>query len=579
MDRILEGLNSQFRAERDLHNLDSSKLFECFCGFCVIRSIHEEDFSPEEFRMGGGGDLSIDVAAVLINGDLLIDPLDVAAAVDNARSLDVHFIIVQAKTSGSFEGRVITDLADNLTVLFASKEVNYPTSPELSDFKRCIEAVYRDIGKLRELPRISVYYATSGRVTDDSHLEGKRKSAIDRLDGTNLFQYVQWSLLGARELRELYQRATTAVSAEFSMQKRISLPKIPGVEQAFLGLLPAIELVKIITDASGGVRKSAFFENVRDFQDYNSVNVEIQRTLQDESRRDRFAVLNNGVTIVAREIRTAGDDVRISEFQIVNGCQTCHVLFGEQDKLGSSVWVSVKLIESRDDDVISGITAATNRQTAVTGEDLEAKERFHKELEDLFKAFDEGERLYYERRSGQYSPQHGLEKTRIVSRGQLARAYASVFLGEPARAGRFYKALREARKDDLFREGQSTYAYYTSAAVAYRVEWLIRNRKIDGAYAPAKYHLMGAIKTMVLGEVELDPSPRKAEKQCKAILDVVWDVSRSTNIMQLIIEAVDKAIERARTTELVRDFLRSQRFTAALNLVLSEICPKVKEIR
>ena len=79
--------------------------------------------------------------------------------------------------------------------------------------------------------------------------------------------------------------------------------------------------------------------------------------------------------------------------------------------------------------------------TAVTDEDLEAKERFHKELEELFKSFEEPERLYYERRSAQYSPQSGLEKTRIVSRGQLTRAYASVFLGEAAKAASGFLGL------------------------------------------------------------------------------------------------------------------------------------------
>jgi hypothetical protein len=577
VDRILEGLNGQFRTERDLGNPKPDELFEAFCAFSILRSIYEDEFDPEEFRTGGGGDLAIDAAAVLINGDLLIDASDVAAAVDDARTADVHFIIIQAKTSSSFDGKVITDLADNLSALFDYQEHKYPLSQELINLQKCIEIVYRDIGKLKQSPQLTIFYATSGRVTDDAYLQSKLGSAITRLDDSNLFRGVDFQLVGARELRDLYQRATTAVSVDFSMQKRISLPKIAGVDQAFLGVLPASDLVTMLTDKAGGIRKSVFFENVRDFQDFNAVNLEIKETLQDSDRRERFAVLNNGITIVAREIRTAGDDVQISDFQVVNGCQTCHVLFDQKDNLGDSVWVSVKLIESRDEDVISGIITATNRQTAVTDEDLEAKERFHKELEELFKSFEEPERLYYERRSAQYSPQSGLEKTRIVSRGQLTRAYASVFLGEAAKAGRFYRDLREARKDDLFQEGHSTFAYYTSAAVSYRVEWLIRNKKIDRKYGPAKYHIMTAFKTLILGSVDLDRSPRKAEAQCKNILDVVWDIPRSTELMKTIISAVDEALDKSRTTELVRDFMRSQRFTNSLNQVLGEFLEKITE--
>lgn len=568
MDRILARINEQFRKERNLDELNSSELFESFCAFCVIHSLYEDDFDPEEFRTGGGGDFSIDAAAVLVNGELLIDAGDVSAVVQDSRTLDVHFVLLQSKTSSSFEGSVITNLADNLVSLFESGDLGYPLSQDVLNFKECIEVIYDDIGKLKKLPRMTVFYATSGRVTGDSYLERKRAAAIARLDDSNNFSEVNFQLVGARELRDLYQRAKIAVHAEFTMEKRISLPKIDGVKQAFLGLLPATSLVDIITDNGGGIRKSIFFENVRDFQDYNSVNVEIRKTILDSERRQRFAVLNNGVTIVARDVLTAGDEVRISDYQIVNGCQTCHVLFDEQDNLDDSAWISVKIIESDDEDVISGITAATNRQTVVTDEDLEAQEHFHKELEELFVSFDEPRRLYYERRSGQYSHQQGIEKTRIIKRGELTRAYASVFLGEAARAGRVYKTLREARKKELFQEGQSTFAYYTSAVVAYRIEWVIRNKKIDRKYSPAKYHLMGAFKSVILGDVELPRSPRKAELKCNEILKIAWDADESTKLVREIIEAVDEAISKYRTTELERDFLRSQVFTTALNEAL-----------
>lgn len=61
------------------------------------------------------------------------------------------------------------------------------------------------------------------------------------------------------------------------MPKRLTLPKIPGVEQAFLGVISGKELVRVISDPGQGIRKTLFYENVRDFQDYNPVNLEIQR--------------------------------------------------------------------------------------------------------------------------------------------------------------------------------------------------------------------------------------------------------------------------------------------------------------
>lgn len=449
MDKILKSLCDSFQEEHGLQSLDQAGLFEAFAGYCIISGFYEDEFDPDEFRIGAGGDLGIDSAGVIVNGDLLLDAADIEAAVSSARTLDVTIILIQAKTSPGFTAAVFTDLADNLVELFTNDIPKYPANSDVLDLKRGINAIFADVKKLRTLPALVVRYATSGQ-TGDLMLEAKRSAADKRLDDTNFFSTIDIQPIGARGLRDLYQSATTAVTAEFAMPKRITMPKIPGVEQSFLGVLPASELVRVITDAGGGVRKTLFFENVRDFQDYNPVNLEIQATIRDSDRRERFAVLNNGITIVTREMMVAGDDIHLKDFQIVNGCQTCHVRFDEKDLLDEGVYVNVRLIQSKDEDVITGITAATNRQTAVTDEDLAAQEKVHKDLEFLFASFTDQKRLYYERRSRQYSSSVLIEKTRIVTRGQLTRSYAAMFLNEPSRAGRYYKELKETRATDLF---------------------------------------------------------------------------------------------------------------------------------
>ncbi|MFC1410956.1 AIPR family protein [Streptacidiphilus sp. N1-12] len=573
MDRITEGLVKQFQQERGLKNLTESEAFEDFAGFCVISSYFEDEFDPDEFRMGAGGDLGVDIAAIIINGDLLLDAADVRAAVAQAKTLDVRIIIVQAKTTQGFEAKVFTDLADNLVELITSDMIPYPASPEIANLRECIDAIYADLGKLSRggLPALSVRYASTGAVGDNM-LEAKRKTAVKRLDQTNYFSEVDAIPLGARELRELYQRATSAVSAEFTMPKRITLPKMPLVEQAFLGVLPAKDLVKILTDPGGGIRKTLFFENVRDFQDYNPVNLEIQQTVKNSEGRERFAVLNNGITIVTRELTLAGDDIHIRDFQIVNGCQTCHVLFDEKANLTDGVHVNVRLIQSREENVITEITTATNRQTAVTDEDLQARENFHKELEVLFQSFSDSERLYYERRSRQYSSQQTVEKTRIVTRSLLTRTFASMFLNEPSRAGRYYKELKETRESDLFQPHQNALSYYTSAATSYRIEWLFRTKRIDRKYTPAKYQLLMAVKTYLLGTGDLPQGNRLADRECKKILDVMWDPAKAEELIQKLLPAVDIAAQGEDASgAITRDTVRTLRFADNLRRAVRQL--------
>jgi hypothetical protein len=565
-DRIVKSLSDAFADAQGITALEESNQFEAFVASATLSAYYDDDFNPLDFVIGAGGDLGVDVAAVVVNGDLLLDAADVELAVGAARQLDVTFVFVQAKRSESFQAAVFTDLADNLRHLFKEDSMRYPANADVVNMKRAISAVFGNISKFANgLPDVAVKYVTTGAVGDPL-LEEKRQSAVTVLDQTNYFESVLVEAIGARQLRDQYQAATAAIAADFTMDKRLTLPRMPGVNQAFIGVLPAKDVVRVLTDGSGGIRKSLFFDNVRDFQDFNPVNQEILESLQDNVRRNQFSVLNNGITIVTRTLTLAGDDFSLKDFQIVNGCQTCHVLFHAQDQLTDDVHVSVRIIQSQDEDVIAGITAATNRQTAVSDDDLAAREQFQKDLEALFTTFPSGEELYYERRSKQYA---GLdvERTRVVTRSQLVRTFASMFLDEPARAGRYVRELRETRKGELFNPEQNALAYYTSAAAYYRIDWLLRNRRIDRKYSPARYQLLTAIKLRLLGDGSLPQGNRKSKIECDKILRVIWDAQAAEDLVNELLPAVDRAVaEETPDQPLSRDTVRTRSFTDRLKI-------------
>jgi AIPR protein len=101
-----------------------------------------------------------------------------------------------------------------------------------------------------------------------------------------------------------------------------------------------------------------------------------------------------------------GNRFTIRDYQIVNGCQTSHVLYNCKNFGGiDNLQVTVKIIVTDKDDVINSIIKATNHQTPVKKEELEALSAFQKKLEQYYDSYeysDAGERLYYERRSKQY---------------------------------------------------------------------------------------------------------------------------------------------------------------------------------
>jgi hypothetical protein len=127
------------------------------------------------------------------------------------------------------------------------------------------------------------------------------------------------------------------------------VPDIPGVSEAYLGLLPAKEFLSLIQDENGEILKGIFYDNVRDWQDYNPVNSEMRETLASNAIRSRFSLMNNGVTVIAKTLRTTGNRFYIEDYQIVNGCQTSHILFDQRDVIDTSVMVPLRLTRQRTD--------------------------------------------------------------------------------------------------------------------------------------------------------------------------------------------------------------------------------------
>ena len=83
-------------------------------------------------------------------------------------------------------------------------------------------------------------------------------------------------------------------------------------------------------------------------------------------------------------MRTTGNRFHIQDYQIVNGCQTSHVLNDQRDRLDPSVMVPVRLIGTADEEVIGAIVKATNRQTEGEGGAALRAVRFSEEAGGVF---------------------------------------------------------------------------------------------------------------------------------------------------------------------------------------------------
>ncbi|ELW9768510.1 AIPR family protein, partial [Pseudomonas aeruginosa] len=250
----------------------------------------------------------------------------------------------------------------------------------------------------------------------------------------------------------------------------------------------------ILKDQNGSPRKKLFEENVRDFLGVDvEVNSEIAETLSDEEKKPRFGLMNNGVTIVASSVRPAGQEIYVRDFQIVNGCQTSNILISMDAQVDNSVSLMIKLIEADEPSVVDDIVRATNRQSKVEDAQFVSTLDSLRDLEQYFNARGAGEanRIYFERRKGQYRTEN-VAPVRIFDVRETARCYAALVMMRPDLSSRYPNRLTGELLSDVFAQGAPEEDYYTACYSHYRLKMLTSNKRFDGRYSKLRWHIITA---------------------------------------------------------------------------------------
>lgn len=461
---ILTGMLKDFVQRHDIEDPTVESQFEKFANYCLLKTDHYDSFEFE--KVGTGECLGVDGVAVSIGG-VIVDELEDAALFTKAQ-FEAKFFFTQAKTSSKFDLGDFLKFLTTVKVFFGNQKSAVPQ--ELHKSYEIKELIYERAAKLRVLPTLELSYVYSGKFgLKGSQIEKQIEGEIQGLrDLAYKFSEVTWHVHDGDAIARLYRETQNDIQREISFQRHIALPPISGARAAYLGVVKCADYVKIIQKENGELNKGLFFENVRDFLgSENIVNEEIAKTILNEEERNRFAILNNGVTVVARSVTPSGDDFKLSQFQIVNGCQTSHVLFNNRDALTEDMYLTVKLIQTSDVDLSGKVIATTNSQSQVTKEAFATIRPYHRGLEDFFNAMrSDGYEYYYERRPHQYDDRDDLRQMNIVSAPSLIKSFVSVALEEPHKVHYYYGRLlheyNQNRSSELFADDDYPGLYYAA---------------------------------------------------------------------------------------------------------------------
>ncbi len=529
---IIKGFLKEFAKNFMLENLKEEDQFEHFVNYCSVKRIATNDFELENINVGKDGNPGIDGLAIIVNERVVTSKKDIDYFITSFGQIDVEFVFTQSKTSAKFDlGEILKFISSVKNCFITTEKISF--NDEMSGLIEIKDYIYDKAADLKEAPRLKLIFGTTGDWQEPADIVKLVQQELDEIKSSSLFSSADFVPIDANKLQQHYKDIRNRSEKEIDFRDHTILPQIETVAEAYLGIVNSSEFINLITDKDGYILKSIFYDNVRDYQGDNPVNSEIAETVKSKNDQNKFCILNNGVTIVAKSLSKIGTKFILRDFQIVNGCQTSHIIYECRDLIGQDLFVPIKIIVTANIETTNKIIQATNRQTEVKTEAFESLKPFHKELEDFYLSMkEEGGNcpIYYERRSKQYIGEK-LSNEQIVTLTRQIKSFLAMYLNNPHSASRYYGELLTSYRRTLFQAGHSKFPYYCSALTNLYLEKYLRKKGRRIINKKLKPHLLMIIRIKMFGVDIPNLLTSKIDQQCWELIDIVKDSHRFEKVV------------------------------------------------
>lgn len=471
---VIIGKMKKFASERNYTHIAEGALFEKFVNY-HIAYFHQPNafFGNSEIidmlSMGGRDDTAIDGFFVKVNGHILAGIEDLEATISKDSRIDIEFVFIQAKLTPKTNMGDFNNFTSGIKN-FLSEEPFLPHNDNIKNAIALKNKVLSDnyLEYWGSSPKVTAYYVNIGQ-GETQHTAGLANQLKKELNTLNIFETIDVIVLGERDFRNLCDANDDTFSTTFKFIQEMPLSEVENVNNSCIILCYADEFLKIVRFEDGTLRKTAFTDNVRDFQGMTSINKDIQNTIINTP--EMFSLLNNGITVVCDSYLPKNRTLHIVNPQIVNGCQTSSVIHYCSDKSRLyDVPLVVKIIATSNDDVTNMIVRGTNRQNIVYDEAFEITRIFHKDLERYFSACDyHGLKIFYERRAKQFANNASVNQLQKFSFKNLIQASTALLLEMPHVAHRHESVLVKTINGTLFKDNHSMLAYFSACILYYEL--------------------------------------------------------------------------------------------------------------
>lgn len=546
---MIQARINSFKENHAFNKIQQDRLFELFVNDTILRS-HQPDIGVtgdtllDECSVGGADDMGIDGLAVKVNGTFVSTTQDIDEIIELNKQISVEFIFIQSKNKDKLDSGEFGKFADGI-IDFLSENHSEPHNEKIDSLLQLKDYLFSDsiILRWKANPIVRIYYVISGQWRENKHFEAKKEKLLSDIHDLHSYENALVNCVDSAVLKRFCEENENTFSAVLTAIDNFGLTEVAGVDNSLIVLFSASELIKIITTEDRRLRQALFTDNVRDYQGNTDINSEIMETIR--SAPSNFALLNNGITIVCSSVTVSNRKLTLVNPQVVNGCQTCNVLF-DAFIAGidiSKVTLLAKVIATQKDELTTSVIRGTNSQNVVYNEAFETTRDFHKHLEEFINVIqspESGNRIYYERRSRQYSREPNISSGRIIGLKALTQSFVSVFLSSPHLGTSHEAILLKKFKNSIFVEGQSFLPYYASALMCLNFEELRRNGMIDRDIENYKHHIMFIVCETIAGICPSINNSSKIDEYCKKLIPEIINANHYTMEIEKANETLKK---------------------------------------
>jgi hypothetical protein len=214
----------EFAQSQKIEGQPQSEQFEAFVNYVVVSDIYPEEF---DFRViaTGPGEFGIDGIAIIVNDAIVDDEEQLEDIIAHSPVLQVQFLFVQAKTSSSFDTGEMSKFFQAVLDFF-QEEASFKQNERILELQQIKNRLYSEAAKfVRGLPKIALYYATTGSWTDDKNLCAIRDGFLAQASALHMFAATAFHPLDATKVQKLYFQTKNAFRITISFGQNLSLPE------------------------------------------------------------------------------------------------------------------------------------------------------------------------------------------------------------------------------------------------------------------------------------------------------------------------------------------------------------------